>query len=59
MSQRTLRCFPVALTVAAALALSGCGGGGSSTTPDGGTGSGMTGDGQPLVIPEGLTRLRQ
>ena len=50
MSQRTLRCFPVAIAVA--LALSGCGGGGSATKPDGttgmtggtGTGTGMTGD---------------
>ena len=48
MSQRTLRCFPVAIAVA--LALSGCGGGGSATKPDGttgmtgDTGTGMTGD---------------
>ena len=62
MSQNTLHCFPVAITAAVALALSGCGGGGSATMPDdmpgmtGGTDTGMTGDGQTLMVPEGLAR---
>ena len=67
MSQRTRRCFPIAITVAAAIALSGCGGGSSSTKPDEGTGMtgstggtggiGMTGD-PTLTIPDatGLNR---
>ena len=37
MSQRLLRCFPVAVVVAAALALSGCGGGTAMMPDDGST----------------------
>ena len=41
MSKRMLHCFPVAIAITTALALSGCGGG-SNTRTD--TGTGMTGD---------------
>ena len=67
MEMKTLPRLFVALSVAATLSLSGCGGGSSSTRPDdGGTGSGMTGGtggtgsgmtGAPtLTIHDGLAR---
>ena len=60
MEMKTLPCLFVALSMAAALSLSGCGGGSSGTRPDGGTGmtgdTGMTGGGETLTVPEGLAR---
>ena len=69
MNQRPLRCFPVAVIMAATLALSGCGGGSSKKSDivddmpiDTDTGmtddtdTGMTDADQTLTVPESLVR---
>ena len=52
MSKRMLHCFPVAIAITTALALSGCGGG-SNARPD--TGTGMTDD-PTLTVRDGLAQ---
>ena len=60
MSKRMLHCFPVAIAITTALALSGCGGGSNTRTDPGtgmtgDTGTGMTDD-STLTVRDGLAQ---